>query len=121
MAGQKILVIDDDDDILDILDFIFKDAGYEVVASATAAVIKDIKIIQPQLVLLDVRISGSEKSGADICQEIKNTELGRELPVILISAENDISFIASECGADSYISKPFDINDILLKVKKLLH
>lgn len=120
MVGQKILVIDDDEDILDILAFIFKDAGYEVVSSATAAVTEDLEAIQPQLVLLDVRISGSEKSGADICREIKHSDLGKEMPVILISAENDISFIASECGADSYISKPFDINGILVKVKELL-
>jgi two-component system response regulator VicR len=117
---KRILVIDDDEDILEILNIIFQDEGYQVILSNTGEAANHIHEIHPNLILLDVRIVGSDKSGAEICEEIKLNYPAEELPVILVSAESDLAVIALSCGADAYIRKPFDIFDLLTHVKEFL-
>jgi two-component system response regulator VicR len=114
---KRILVIDDDEDILEILNIVFQEQGYEVVISNTGSAAEDIEVIDPDLVLLDVRITGSAKNGAEICAEIKSQHKKKPLPVILVSGESDLAILASECGADTFIPKPFDINDMVIRVK----
>jgi two-component system, OmpR family, response regulator VicR len=118
--GKRILVIDDDEDILEILNVIFQESGYDIVISNTGEAAEHIRVIHPDIVLLDVRITGYTKSGADICREIKSQYETQHLPVMLISAESDLRTIATECGADSYVAKPFDIFDLLSQVKEFL-
>ncbi len=118
--AKRVLVIDDDEDILEILNVIFQESGYEIVISNTGEAAEHIRIIQPDIVLLDVRIIGSAKSGPEICKEIKSQLETRHLPVMLVSGESDLAIIAQECGADSYVAKPFDIFDLLSKVEDYL-
>ena len=118
--AKKVLVIDDDEDILEILNIIFQENGYEIVLSNTGEAAGHIRLIQPDLVLLDVRIVGSAKSGPEICKEIKSQQETRHLPVMLVSGETDLAIIAEKCGADAYVAKPFDIFDLLAQVKELL-
>lgn len=118
--NKRILIIDDDEDILDILHIIFRDEGFNVVISNTGEAADNIHIINPDLILLDVRIDGSPKRGDQICAEIKASYPGNKLPVVLVSAETDLEMLANQCGADFYIKKPFDIYDLLLKVKDCL-
>jgi two-component system response regulator VicR len=118
---KRILVIDDDEDILDILNIIFESEGYHVIVSNTAAAAEDIHIIKPDLVLLDFRIAGSQKNGAQICAQIKSGNSLKHLPVMLISAESDISNIANECGANAYVKKPFDIYHLLSQVRDFIY
>ena len=118
--AKRILVIDDDEDILEILNLIFQENGYEIVLSNTGEAAAHIKVIQPDMVLLDVRIVGSAKDGPQICREIKSQLETRHLPVILVSAETDLAVIAEECGANAYIAKPFDIFELLSQVKVYL-
>lgn len=118
--NKRVLIIDDDEDILDILHIIFRDEGFNVVVSSTGEAADHIHIINPDLILLDVRIDGSPKRGDEICAEIKASYPGHKLPVVLVSAETDLEMLANQCGADFYIRKPFDIYDLLLKVKSCL-
>lgn len=118
--SKRILVIDDDEDILEILNIIFRESGYEVILSNTGEAAGHIRVIHPDLILLDVRIAGSAKSGADICREIKSSYETKELPVMLVSAETDLHLIARDCAADAYLRKPFDIYDLLIRVKEYL-
>lgn len=118
--AKRVLIIDDDEDILEILNIIFQENGYEIVLSNTGEAAEHIRVIQPDIVLLDVRIVGSAKSGADICKEIKSQLETRHLPVMLVSGESDLAIIAQDCGADSYVTKPFDIFDLLSQVKDYL-
>jgi len=120
MKAKRILVIDDDEEILAILNIIFQDEGYEMVLSNTGEAAYELQLIHPDLIVLDVRITGFFKSGADICRELKSNELTRNIPVLLLSAEDDLPEIASDCGADSFISKPFDVFDVLMRVKGFL-
>ncbi len=113
-------MIDDDEDILEILNIIFQESGYDVIMSNTADAAGHIQVIRPDLIVLDVRITGSFKSGADICREIKSNYETKNLPVMLVSAETDLDLIAGYCGADAFVRKPFDIFDLLLRVKEFL-
>ena len=114
------MVIDDDEDILSILDIIFGEEGYEPILFKTGTTAEEIKIVHPDLILLDVRIAGFHKTGAEICAEIKAQLELAEIPVILISAEEDIELLAHGCGANGYVNKPFDIFHLVTKVKEFI-
>jgi two-component system response regulator VicR len=117
---KRILIIDDDEDILDILDIVFRDEGFDVIVSNTGEAANHVHVIHPDLILLDVRIDGWPKRGNEICAEIKARYRDKNFPVVLFSAETDLALLANECGADFYIKKPFDVYDILSKVKSYL-
>lgn len=120
MMKKRIFVIDDDEDILEIFRMIFEEEGYEVVISNTAEAAEHIHFINPDLLLLDIRLVGSNKSGADICKELKFQYPESTIPVVLISAEPDISSQAHHAGADDYIRKPFDLDELLNRIEGLL-
>ncbi|HVV56516.1 MAG TPA: response regulator [Mucilaginibacter sp.] len=115
---KRILVIDDDEDILEVLKIILQDEGYQVILSNTGAEAENIPSLKPDLVLLDLRLAGSKKDGAQICMDIKSGNEVKHVPVMLISAEPDIRHIADRCGANAYVQKPFDIDHFLNQVKE---
>jgi len=117
---KRILVIDDDEDILNILSIIFGDEGYEVIISNTGTTAEEVQLIHPDLVLLDVRIRGFDKTGDQICNELKAMDGTRNLPVILLSAEVDVPILARKSGADGYIRKPFNIDNLVSRVNQIL-
>jgi len=117
---KRILVVDDDQDILEILGLILEDDGYEVVLSNTGVSVEQVDSLNPDLVLLDERISGFEKRGNEICAEIRQVYKSNELPVILISAERDVQSLSKICGANKFIKKPFDIEDMLHVIRGVL-
>lgn len=118
--SKRILVIDDDEDILEILNIVLQEEGYDVVTSNTGESAEQINIIHPDLILMDVRIEGSAKRGNEICAELKQQYKEVPMPVILLSAEAGLEMLANECGADFYINKPFDIFQMLGQVKRFL-
>ncbi len=120
MIAKRILIIDDDPDILDVLNIVFQEDGYNVVISNTCKIIDDIHEIAPDLVLLDVHIPTSPKNGDVICKELKINPETHQLPVVLVSGESDIEQICSACGANDYIKKPFDLDFISDKVREIL-
>ncbi|QXV63816.1 response regulator [Mucilaginibacter sp. 21P] len=117
---KRILVIDDDEDLLDIFSIIFRDAGYNVVASNHVDTAEHIWEIGPDLVVLDIRMKNSPESGIVICKRIKERFRNANIPVVLVSAEPDISRIAFNCGADGYLKKPFDIQALMSAISKLI-
>ena len=123
---KRILVIDDEEDILTILNIIFEDEGYEVISLNTGATAEEIQIIYPDLIILDVRIKGFHKTGDKICSEIKACNSIMDIPVILLSAEFNVSQLAQESGADGYLRKPFNVKELVdqvnqILVKKIVH
>lgn len=118
--AKRILVIDDDEDILSILDIIFGDEGYEPILYSTGMSAESIKLMHPDLILLDVRIVGFDKTGAEICKEIKSELEMSGIPVLLVSAEENVEALATGCGANGYVNKPFDIYGLLSKVKEFI-
>ena len=118
---HKILIIDDDPDILELLTYILAAEGYQVVSSTNGKETDSLHEILPDLVLLDLRMNGAAQAGAKICLKLKTQVNTKSLPVILVSAEPDIESIAKYCYADDYISKPFNIHDFLSKIRTNLY
>lgn len=118
--GKRILVIDDDEDILSIIDIIFGEEGYEPILFQTGTTAEQIKLLHPDLILLDVRIVGFHKTGDQICSEIKAQLDMADIPVLLVSAEENVALLAQGCGANGFVNKPFDIYHLLTKVKELI-
>ena len=108
---KKILIIDDDPSILDILKIVFERAGYEVRIESDGQQILDNEYEIPDIILLDRFLSGID--GLDICKHLKSNIFSKNIPVIMVSASPDIEITALEAGADSFIEKPFEIAEIL--------
>jgi len=113
-AKRKIMVADDNPAILDAIKIMLEEEGYEVEASLNGAAAQDMKEPLPDLLLLDIGMSGTD--GGDICKLLKNTELTKRIPVVMISATKDLEQIAKDSGADDYIAKPFQMEHLLATV-----
>lgn len=115
-AKKHILVADDNPAILDALKIMLEEDGYYVEATEDGMVAQNIKQPLPDLLLLDIWMSGMD--GRDICKSLKNSSATKHIPIILVSATKDIDRIAKESGADDYISKPFQMDHLLALVSK---
>lgn len=116
---KKILVADDNPAILDALKIMLEEAGYEVETTVDGATAQDIKEPLPDLLLLDIWMSG--KDGRDICRLLKNSDLTKHIPIIMVSATKDIEQIAKDSGADDFVSKPFQMGHLLSVVAKYVN
>jgi two-component system response regulator VicR len=119
-VGKRILVIEDDEDILELLKIVFRDSGYDMIFSNTDMDTDYIRVLHPDLVLLDVRLKGASRDGAEICREIKASPAFNSVPVILCSGEYNLAEIARDCHADMYISKPYNFLNLLSQVNRFL-
>ncbi len=117
---KKILVIDDDSDILEILGLLLTGEGYEVnMLTHGDSIFESIKDFQPDLLLLDVMLAGMD--GRVICKNIKENQLTSLLPVILISGTHDLKNSLHLPGApNDFIAKPFDIGILLEGIERQL-
>jgi DNA-binding response OmpR family regulator len=103
---KKILIVDDDNDILEITSRILKFEGFQVKTHSTGLHVPEIvQQYQPDLILLDIRLPG--KLGTEVCKEVKS--YNRYLPVLFFSAHAKEGDILDECGADGFIKKPYDM------------
>lgn len=118
MNTDLVLVVDDDQAIVDALCMLLEVEGFTAEGYSGGDVIETITSRQPDLVLLDVWLAGED--GREICRTIKNDPLLANLPIILISASKDLPTGALKAGADDYIEKPFDIDIVSSKVRRLL-
>ena len=115
----KILVVDDDPDILSVMEILLSMKGFIVDVTARGDnTFSKIESFQPDLILLDVLISGHD--GRTICKEIKENENLRHLPVLMLSAHPGAAATISDYGADGFISKPFDVENLLKKINEQL-
>lgn len=117
----KILVVDDEPDAIDLIDFNLKAAGYEVVTAADGAeALKKAKSILPALILLDIMLP--EVDGLEVCKILRRDPSTAGIPIIMLTAKAaEIDRILGlELGADDYITKPFSPRELILRVKKML-
>ena len=116
---SKILVVDDDLDILSVMEILLSMKGYEVeVTSKGENTFPKIDTFKPDLILLDVLISGFD--GRTICKQLKSNAATRHIPVIMFSAHPGAAATIADYGADDFISKPFDVDHLLKKVNAQL-
>ena len=118
MTDTKILVIDDDSNISDLLKIYFENEGYDVkLASDGVEGLSYFKMFEPDLVLLDIMLP--KKEGWQVCREIR--ELSSK-PVIMITAKGEVfdKVLGLELGADDFVVKPFDMKELSARVKAVL-
>ena len=116
---KKLLVVDDEPDILDFLQIILEDEGYEVLTSDKGEYLEQLHNGGlPDLILLDVLLSG--KDGREIVIHLKSQEETKHIPVIMFSAHPNAEVTARQAGAEGFIPKPFDIEDLLSKIAELV-
>lgn len=116
---KKILIIEDEQDILDMATMILEDEGYEVCGiSEYPGFESTVNSCGADLVLLDLNLRGYR--GEDICRYIKKSEALKHTPVVIMSANRDLQVVKEEAGADGYISKPFDLTDFINLVKQFI-
>lgn len=112
---SRILVVDDDTDILSVMEILLTMKGFEVEVTAKGEnTFPKITTFRPDLILLDVLISGHD--GRTICQQLKSDEATKHIPVIMFSAHPGAAATIADYGADDFIAKPFDVNNLIEKV-----
>lgn len=117
MSKKKILIFDDDTAILEVITIIFEENGYDVKISETSHdILEKVADYQPDVILMDNWIP--KIGGVEATKLLKSTEEFKHIPVIYVTANNDIVSLASEAKADDYVSKPFNLDDLEEMVAK---
>jgi two-component system phosphate regulon response regulator PhoB len=117
---MRILIIEDERGLTDVLEYNLKREGYEtVVAHDGPEGLRKAQTLLPDLILLDVMLPGL--SGFDVCRELRGGERTRDIPIIIISAkaEETDQIVGFSLGADDYVTKPFHIKVLLQRIKAL--
>ena len=116
---RKILIVDDNPDILQVMQLLLGTRGFDIdVTTQGEETFSRIDSFQPDLVFLDIHLAGID--GRDICKQLKSSENYTGLPVILFSANQIKNSSIIESQADAFISKPFDIVDLVDQINSLL-
>jgi CheY-like chemotaxis protein len=116
---KHILVVDDNPDILDFLHDLLESEGYTVAVNSKVDYLEKLQNGGlPDLILLDVFLSG--KDGREIVKSLKNQEETKKIPVIMFSAHPSAEATARAAGADDFLAKPFDLDELLKKVTHYL-
>lgn len=119
MKVKKVMVCDDDRGILDLIELIMEEAGFSVVSEINSLnAISRIEKEKPDLLILDIWMP--VLSGDQVLKSIKNSTSIVNLPVIMYSASTEGESIAKVAGADDYIAKPFDLDELMDKVNRLI-
>ena len=119
-ATRKILIVEDDPDIVLALTTILEDEGYAVVALDSGRHLSENMPPSslPDLILLDMLLSGQD--GREIARQLKADPSTRQIPILMLSAYPTIEQEAKAAGADSFLAKPFELDDLLAKVTSYL-
>lgn len=117
MRKKKVLIIEDDAGIQELISYILETEGF-LVDTTVHNLTTDLSPYQADLILLDEWVN--KKEGHMLCKEIKQVHATQHIPVIILSTAVDIVEIARNCDADGFIPKPFDIDDVIREVKRVL-
>lgn len=118
MSNEKILIVDDDNNICELLRlYLEKDGFHADIVTDGAAAIPAFEALKPDLVLLDIMLPGMD--GWQICREIRKTS---RVPIIMLTAKGETfdKVLGLELGADDYITKPFETKEVIARVKAVL-
>lgn len=113
-----ILVVDDDESILEVVQIVLESGGYRVQTSLSGDFLRHLDSDMPRLILLDVLLAGED--GRELCKWLKAEEKTKHIPIIMLSAHSQTSQLADLSGADAYLEKPFDVDELLATVRKYM-
>ena len=118
---HRILIVDDESDVTELLEYKLEQEGYRVsTLNDPLACIAKVREFEPDLVLLDIMMP--ELSGIQLCRIIRADTSMKDIPIIFLSARGEVEdrIKGLEAGAEDYISKPFNTNELLLRTSKML-
>jgi len=119
IKSQKILILEDTQDILELLTDWLSSLGYEVAAYATVTdIISLTKEMQPDLVLLDYLLGGI--NGGEYCAQLKKHPDTKHIPVIMLSAHQRVIDSLGHYGWDAFVAKPFDLEELAEQISHLI-
>jgi len=121
MAKERILVVDDEEDILELISYNLLKDGYQVITAASGEVaLEKARQEQPDLILLDLMLPGMD--GLDVYRELRKKAETSPIPIIMVTAKTEDTDIITglELGSDDYITKPFSPKVLLARVKAVL-
>lgn len=121
MAEEKILVVDDEDHIVELISYNLMNSGYKVITANNGIdAVKLAKEEKPKLMLLDLMIPGLD--GYDVCKSIRSDNETKDISVIMLTAKGEEldKILGLELGADDYMTKPFSIRELLARIKAVL-
>ncbi len=120
-ANQKILVAEDEPDVLNLLVSSLKSAGYQVLkAEDGESALEQARTAMPSLIVLDIMLP--EMSGLEVCRVLKSQPSTRIIPVLMLTAkaEEVDRIVGLELGADDYVTKPFSPRELVLRIRSIL-
>jgi len=121
MSNYKVLVVDDDLDIVETIVFMLRSRGFNVITAydGSEGLIK-VRERQPDIIILDLMMP--QMDGFEMCHKLKNDEATKNIPVIVLTARSDSEarYKAHKSAADDYIVKPFDLPTLVTKINKFL-
>lgn len=118
MKQKKVMIADDDAGIIGLLSIMLKQEGYEVSSTLNGATLLQMDKELPDLILLDICMPGVD--GRDVCRSLKQKEFTKKIPIVMISASPDVERSAMDAGANDFLAKPFDLQELLKKIEKNL-
>lgn len=119
--SQKIYIVEDEPDIRETLKYNFSNEGFEVFTAPDGEeALSNIKKVLPDVLILDLMLPGA--SGLDVCKSIRADDDIRDMSIIMLTAKGEEidRVIGFELGADDYVTKPFSVRELILRVKVLL-
>ena len=121
MTKETILIVDDEEDIIELIQYNLKNEGYSILtADAGEQAIKIAKQARPDLIVLDLMLPGMD--GLEVTRYLRSNEETRDLPIVILTAKGEESDIITglELGANDYISKPFSPKVLVARIRAIL-
>lgn len=111
-----IYVVEDNAAIRDMIEFLLVEEQYDVKSCpSTNSFWQQMAMQKPDMVILDVMLP--DGSGVEICNQLKHSAKTYQIPIMMMSAGNQLSKVKNDCDAEDYINKPFDLNDFVVRIE----
>jgi phosphate regulon transcriptional regulator PhoB len=121
MVQKKILVVDDEKDIVELISYNLEQEGFAVIKAYDGQMAWErVKTAKPDLVVLDLMIPGIH--GLEVCKLIRRDAATQNLPIIMLTAKSDQvdKILGLELGADDYVTKPFNVRELIARIRAVL-
>lgn len=116
-SRKKVVLVQDNKEILEIMEEALEDEGFDVEASLTTKPIEEMAVTKPNAIVVDDHIVG-KKRGSEVIKEVKENKKNAKIFAVLTSTSIELPKQAEACLADDYIQKPFDLDEMIEVVKK---
>src|SRR6185295_1333779 len=118
---ERVLIVDDDPDIVRLVSYNLSQAGFETVTANTGRLaLESIQDRPPDLIILDLMLP--DVDGIEVCRTLRSNEASRQIPIVMLTARSEEidRVIGFELGADDYVMKPFSPRELVLRIKSIL-